>query len=120
MAPSASFQTDIPFHVGRHGSLLAGLPRPRALHGWFGDHDLWGWQHGAKGAPCAGFVDTFFFMLAPLIYDVLTYDPGFGKVQYPVWDPAGIGIPFRFPNILPPMFPQGFGPGGWKGWGPTL
>lgn len=108
-------------HEGPWGKI--GSP-VRPLHGWLGDHDLWGWKHGAKGAPCAGLFDTFFFMLAPLIYDVWGVDPGyFGKVQepvYPVWDPRHVGIPFPFPNSLPPMIPQGLRPGGWQGWGPTL
>ena len=108
-------------HEGPWGNI--GSPF-RPLHGWLGDHDLWGWKHGAKGAPCAGFVDTFFFMLAPLIYDISAgYDPGFGTVQtpsYPGWDPRHVGIPFTFPNILPPTIPQGLRPGGWGGWGPTL
>jgi len=102
-------------HEGPWGKL--GSP-PRPLHGWIGDHDLWGWKHGAKGAPCAGFFDTFFFMLAPLIYDIWGYDPGFGIVQYRSHpeDPLG-GIPF--PGILPPTMPPGLRPG-WPPWLPTL
>ena len=101
-------------HEGPWGNIGANFPHS----GWMGDHDLWGWKHGAKGAPCAGFVDTFFFMLAPLIYDILGYDPGFGTVQYRSFPeyPFG-GIPF--PGILPPMIAPGLG-SGWPYWLPRL
>ena len=112
-------------HEGPWGKL--GSPF-RPLNGWMGDHDLWGWKHGAKGAPCAGFFDTFFFMLAPLIYDITNgeIDPGFDPFgpllvsSYPVWDLRSYWTPFPFPSTLPPMIPQGLRPGGWKGWGPTF
>jgi len=101
-------------HEGPWGKLNTNFPAP----GFMGDHDLWGWHHGARGAPCVGIFDTFFFMLAPLLYDIWGIDPGFGTVQYPrgpMGDPWG-GIPF--PRVLPPMIPTDFG--GWRGWLPTL
>lgn len=104
-------------HEGPWGKL--GSPF-RPLHGWIGDHDLWGWKHGAKGAPCVGFFDTFFFMLAPLIYDIWGVDPGFGKFRetnYRAWEPWHVEIPF--PSYLPPMIPPGVRPGGWGAWGPS-
>jgi RHS repeat-associated protein len=103
-------------HEGPWGKLNTNFPHA----GFMGDHDLWGWRHGARGAPCVGFFDTFFFMLAPLIYDITGYDPGFGKVvlpRYPVGDPRGGSS--IFPNILPPMIPPGLRPG-WSGWWITL
>jgi RHS repeat-associated protein len=109
---------------GNLGSPFSLFLPANLTNGWMGDHDLWGWKHGAKGAPCAGFVDTFFFMLAPLIYDIWGADPGYGTVKAtrpgPLLDPRYPGATFPFPNRLPPMIPIGFRPGGWEGWGPSF
>lgn len=111
-------------HEGPWGKI--GSP-VRPLNGWMGDHDLWGWKHGAKGAPCAGIFDTFWFMFVPLLYDAFLYPsnesltayPGEAPmhpelVENPSWWNSMFLIPF--PNALPPRVTPGIWP---RGWGPS-
>lgn len=112
-------------HEGPWGKL--GSP-VRPLHGWMGDHDLWGWSHGAKGAPCTGFVDMFTWMIGPLVYDIFLAKHFQGPPDdasvwdnpvplpptetYPGWYP---GPRFPIPHVLPPRgmpgtYPWGFNP----------
>jgi RHS repeat-associated protein len=113
-------------HEGPWGRMNGSVSLTNVGNGGFGDHDLWGWQHGAKGAPCTGFFDTFTFMLFPLLYDALAWNSlphgsiidTWPKAQRPEdvvgspppgWYPMHPMIPF--PNVLPPgRMP---GPFGW-------
>jgi RHS repeat-associated protein len=97
-------------HEGPWGKL--GSP-VRPLHGWIGDHDLWGWSHGAKGAPCAGLFDTFFFVVGPVIYDIFLAEkfqgppdddwgnpvPPMPQQDWPEWYPSPIMVPL--PHLSP-------------------
>jgi RHS repeat-associated protein len=112
-------------HEGPWGKI--GSP-PRPLHGWMGDHDLWGWTNGAKGAPCAGLFDMFTWVAIPLVYDIFFArhfqgppddESGWDNPvplppaeMYPDWYP-GSRIPI--PHVLPPRgmpgtYPWGFNP----------
>jgi len=80
------------------------------FHGAMGDHDLWGWNHGAKGAPCSGIFDTFFFMLAPILATAHIWPYGPFPNLAPNASPYGV----VFPNALPSGFPLP------PGWAPIL
>jgi RHS repeat-associated protein len=110
-------------HEGPWGKMGAQFPRD-IFHGAFGDHDLWGWSNGAKGAPCAGIFDTFFFMLPGIWYTLHLWPyhfsalPEGGRVPQDLVggdDPFPNSFPPRIPNmmpVLPPTFiPNGYPPG---------
>ncbi len=93
-------------HEGPWGIMNAKFPQD-IFHGAFGDHDLWGWSKGAKGAPCAGLFDTFFFMLPGIWYTLHLWPYNFtafpGQARVPQ-DLMGDGNPF--PNQFPPRIPD--------------